>query len=443
MLETIAILAVIVINALIAFFMEMQARSSMNALKKMEAILANVIRDGEARPVPAEKLVPGDLVQLEAGDIIPADGRLTTVHRLQCDESSLTGESLPVEKTIEVLPPDTLICDLHNMVFKGAAVINGNGKMIITGIGTHTQLGAITTLVENSAETVTPLDKKLNLLSRKLIWVTLAMTTIFAVTGFIQGKALLTIIETSIALAVAAIPEGLPVVATVALAYGMLLMGRRNAIIKQLSSVETLGSTGVILTDKTGTLTENKIQADIFAFPAEKVRVHIENNRLKFPGGPVRESAKNQEKHKHTEQQSNNACETSGDPVEVALMQIAAAADLDIRVLTSEYERVAEIPFNSELMMMGTLHRTSSGYFTAAKGSVERLLDRCTKLQSCKLVEDLNNGSKKTLLLKAEKMAASGLRVLAFAYHIGEAADRQDFLSGLTYIGKAGFLAPQ
>ncbi|MBD1384327.1 cation-transporting P-type ATPase [Mucilaginibacter rigui] len=442
LLETIAILAVIVINALIGFFMEMQARSSMNALKKMEVILANVIRDGEVQQVPAEVLVPGDLVPLEAGDIIPADGRLITVHRLQCDESSLTGESLPVEKTTEALPPDTIIGDRHNMVFKGAAVINGNGKMIITGIGTHTQLGAITTLVESSAETVTPLDKKLNLLSRKLIWVTLAMTAIFSVTGFIQGKALLTIIETSIALAVAAIPEGLPVVATVALAYGMLLMGRRNAIVKQLSSVETLGSTGVILTDKTGTLTENKIQADTFAFPAESVRVHIENNRLKFPGGPVRQGTENLEKLLLAGLLCNNASETAGDPVEVALIQMAAAADLDILVLTSEYERVAEIPFSSELMMMGTLHRTSSGYFTAAKGSVERLLERCAKLQSGKLIKDLDARSREALLLKAEKMAASGLRVLAFAYHTGKPADPQDLLNGLIYIGMAGFMDP-
>jgi len=442
LLETLAILVVIILNALIGFFMEMQARRSMTALKKMEVILANVIRNGEVQQVPAEVLVPGDLVPLEAGDIIPADGRLVSVHRLQCDESSLTGESLPVEKATEALPQDTVTGDRHNMVFKGAAVINGNGKMIITGIGTNTQLGAITDLVEHSAGTVTPLDIKLNRLSRKLIWVTLAMTAIFAATGFMQGKALLNIIETSIALAVAAIPEGLPIVATVALAYGMLLMGRRNAIVKQLSSVETLGSTGVILTDKTGTLTENKIQADTFAFPAENVRVHIENNRLKFPGGPVRESAENLGKLLLTGLLCNNASETAGDPVEVALMQIAAAADLDTQELKSRYERIAEVPFSSELMMMATLHRTASGYFTAAKGSVERLLDRCTKLQSGKLIEDLDPGSREALLLKAEKMAASGLRVLAFAYDTGKTADPQDFLNGLTYIGMAGFLDP-
>lgn len=442
LLETLAILAVIILNALIGFIMEMQARGSMNALKKMEVILARVIRDGKVQQVPAEVLTPGDLVPLEAGDIIPADGRLVVVNRLQCDESSLTGESLPAEKATEALPPDTVTGDRCNMAFKGTAVVNGNGKMIITGIGANTQLGAITTLVENSAGVVTPLDRKLNLLSRKLIWITLAMTAIFAVSGFIQGKALLNIIETSIALAVAAIPEGLPVVATVALAYGVLLMGRRNAIVKQLSSVETLGSTAVILTDKTGTLTENKIRVDIFALPTESVRVHIENNRLKFPGGPVMESAENLENLLLAGLLCNNASGTAGDPVEVALMQIAAAAGLDTQTLNSQYERIAEVPFSSELMMMATLHRTSSGYFTAAKGSVERLIDRCNRLQSGKLIKNLDAGSREALLLKAEKMAASGLRVLAFAYYTGDTADPQDFFHGLTYIGMAGFLDP-
>jgi Ca2+-transporting ATPase len=442
LLETIAILAVILINALIGFFMEMQARSSMNALKKMEVILAKVIRDGEARSIPAEKLVPGDLVPVEAGDIIPADGRLVAVHRLQCDESPLTGESLPSDKATGALNEDTLIGDQHNMVFKGTAAINGNGKMVITGIGINTQLGAITSLVESSAATDTPLDKKLNRLSRKLIWITLTMTAVFAVTGFIQGKTILTIIETSIALAVAAIPEGLPIVATVALSYGMLLMARRNAIVKKLSSVETLGSTGVILTDKTGTLTENKIYADTFAFPAESVKVHIENNLLKFPGGAIKVSAENFDKLLLTGILCNNADETTGDPVEVALIQIAIAAGLDRRALTAEHVRIEEVPFSSDLMMMGTLHQTSSGYFAAAKGSVERLLEKCSQIQSGKLIENLDAGSRNAIRLKSEKMAASGLRVLAFAYRSGKAADTQNFLNELIYIGMAGFLDP-
>lgn len=442
LLETLAILAVVIINALIGFLMEMQARGSMNALKKMDVTPAKVIRGGETRSISAEALVPGDLVPLEAGDMVPADGRLVAVHGLQCDESPLTGESLPVDKSTDALAVDTVIGDRRNMAFKASAAINGNGKMVVTGIGANTQLGAITALVETSAETVTPLDKKLNTLSRKLIWVTLAMTAIFAITSFIQGKAILMIIETSIALAVAAIPEGLPIVATVALSYGMLLMARRNAIVKKLSAVETLGSTGVILTDKTGTLTENKILADTLAFPGETVKVHIENNLLKFPGGAIRISQENFDQLLLTGILCNNADGTAGDAVEVALMQLANAGGLDSSELRKQYERIEELPFSSELMMMGTLHQTSSGYFVAAKGSVERLLEKCSRIQLGKQIENLDAAAVETILLKAENMAANGLRVLAFAYHVGKMPNTQNFLNDLVYIGMVGFLDP-
>ena len=237
-IEGIAILAVIFINALIGFLMEMQARSSMNALKEMDVIKSKVIRDGKKIEIPSEKLTLGDIVVLEAGNLIPGDGRLLESNQLQCDESSLTGESLPTEKNPEQLSKETVLGDQHNMVFKGSSVMNGNGKAIITGIAQHTQLGTITSLVESAGETATPLDKKLNALSKKLIWITLIMTAIFAITGIIQGKKWLLIVETSIALAVAAFPEGLPIVSTVALSYGMLLMAKRNAIVKILSSVE-------------------------------------------------------------------------------------------------------------------------------------------------------------------------------------------------------------
>jgi len=448
-LEMTAILVVIVVNAMIGFFMELQARTSMNALKKMDIILANVIRDGKTRSIPSEQLVPGDLVPLEAGDIIPADGRLVIVNRLQCDESSLTGESLPSEKNTAPLAIDTVVGDRKNMVFKGTSVINGNGYIVITGVSAQTQLGTITSLVESSADNITPLDKKLNRLSRKLIWITLVMTAIFAVTGFMQGKALLTIIETSIALAVAAIPEGLPIVATVALSYGVLLMARRNAIVKKLSSVETLGSTGVILTDKTGTLTENKIYADSFAFPAESVTVRIAYDILKYPNGDIKQSSENLDKLLLIGLLCNDAVggnedktKITGDPVEIALMQIANAAGLDTHMLREEYARIAEVPFSSEIMMMGTLHQGHGSNFAAAKGSVEHLLEKCSKIQSGPQIKDLDADSRKKILLDSEKMAASGLRVIAFAYRSGKDMNTKDFMTQLIYVGMAGFLDP-
>ena len=453
LLETIAILVVIIINALIGFFMEAQARSSMNALRNLDVTLAKVIREGQTKAIPSEQLVPGDLVPLEAGDIIPADGRLVEVHRLQCDESSLTGESLPSDKRTVILAKDTVIGDQHNMVFKGTSVINGNGKMIITGIAAHTQLGTITSLVESAADNITPLDKKLNKLTGILIWITLAMTALFALAGIIQGKKLLLIIETAIALAVAAIPEGLPIVATVALSYGVLLMARRNVIVKKLSAVEALGSTGVILTDKTGTLTENKITADTLAFPAESIRVQIEHHHLKFPNGDIKTSAENYEQLLLTGVLCNDAISVgsiknpekttlSGDPVEVALIQLASAAGLETHALLKQYKRIAEVPFNSEIMMMATLQQTATGFYAAAKGSVERLLQHCDKIQSGAQINPLDEASRIAIRLKSEKMAAAGLRVLAFAYRTDAGLDKTNFTDHLIYIGMAGFLDP-
>jgi Ca2+-transporting ATPase len=452
-LDAIAIIIVILINALIGFFMELQARSSMNALKKMDIILAKVIRNGTMREIPSEQLVPGDLVFLEAGDLIPADCRLVKVHQLQCEESVLTGESLPSDKHTQKLAGDVFVGDQHNMVFKGTSVINGNGEALITGIAQNTQLGMITSLVESSSEIATPLDKKLDKLSRKLIRVTLAMTAIFAVTGIIKGKRPLLIIETSIALTVAAIPEGLPIVATVALSYGMLLMARRNVIVKKPSAVETLGSTGIILTDKTGTLTENKIYADTLAFPGESVKVHIENSILKFPRGEARESIENFNNLLLAGVLCNNAIafsagsneektSRSGDPLEIALIQLATAAGLHIAALKKQYPRIAEVPFSSEIMMMGTLHKTRSGFFAAAKGSVERLLEKCSKIQSGPMIKEMDSDSRNAILLKGEKMASGGLRVLAFAYRADTGITVDNYLDDLVYTGMAGFLDP-
>jgi len=448
-IESIAIVAVIFINTLIGFLMEMQARNSMKALKEMDIIHSKVIRDGKVTAIPSENITPGDVVVLEAGDIIPGDGRLVEVNKLQCDESSLTGESIPTEKSTEKLPKETALGDQHNMVFKGASVVNGNGKAIITGIAKQTQLGTITSLVESAGETATPLDKKLNALSKKLIGITLFMTLIFAVTGIIQGKKWILILETSIALAVASIPEGLPIVATVALAYGMLLMARRNAIVKKLSAVETLGSTSVILTDKTGTLTENKIYVETFSFPSEKVQVKIENDVLRFDNGPIARSNENFEKLRLIGTLCNDASDyeveekkkVSGDPIEIALLHLTAASGANVKELKTQYERLKEIPFSSDTKVMGTLHKGPQGNFVAGKGSVEHLLEKCTKLQTGATVTEWNSNDKNTVLSESEKMAADGLRVLAFAYKEGE-TDNENYLTDLIYVGMIGFLDP-
>ena len=449
-IEAGAITVVILVNALIGFFMEMQARSSMNALKEMDIILSRVIREGKTHEIPAEKLTLGDVVLLEAGDIIPGDGRLLESNQLQCDESSLTGESLPSEKSIEKLPAETVLGDQHNMVFKGSSVMNGKGKAVIIAIAQNTQVGTITSLVESSEETETPLDKKLRALSTKLIWITLVMTSIFIIAGIIQGKPWILIFETSIALAVAAFPEGLPIVSTVALSYGMLLMARRNAIVKKLSAVETLGSTNVILTDKTGTLTENKIHVDTFSFPEENIKVRIENNVLKFEDAKIEKSKINFEKIKlagtlcnnATSQVSDDKKKLLGDPIEIALINFANASGISIDELKGQYKRIAEIPFSSETKIMGTLHKSPTGFFAAAKGSAEHLLEKCNKIQIGEAIKDFNGENKKTILAESEKIAAQGLRVLAFAYRDDTGLSKDDFLNDLVYVGMIGFLDP-
>lgn len=449
-IEAGAIGVVILVNALIGFFMELQARSSMNALREMDVILCKVVRDGKIQVIPSEKLTPGDVVVLEAGDVIPGDGRLIEINQLQCDESSLTGESLPTEKNIEKLDTDTVLGDQHNMVFKGASILNGKGRAVVTGIAQHTQLGTITSLVESAEETITPLEKKLASLSKKLIWITLIMTSIFAITGMIQGKSWLLIFETSIALAVAAFPEGLPIVSTVALAYGMLLMARRNAIVKKLSAIETLGSTSVILTDKTGTLTENTIQVDTFSFPSEEIKVRIENKELKFENGDLKKSEENFEKLKLIGVLCNNAAPKNtqdkenllGDPIEIALLHLYNTGGTDFENTKKQYERVSEMPFTSETKIMGTLHKSTNGNFVAAKGSVEHLLVKCNRLQNGTFIEELQEENKKAILAESDKMAAQGLRVLAFAYNEAAEINKDNYLEGLVYAGMIGFLDP-
>ena len=448
-IEAAAILGVILVNAMIGFLMEMQARSSMKALKEMDIIKTRVLRDGKVQIIPAENLTLGDIVMLEAGDLIPGDGRLLVVNQLKCDESSLTGESLPTQKNTEKLPKDTVLGDLQNMVFKGSSVMNGTGKAIITSIAQHTELGKISSLVDQSTETATPLDKKLAVLSKTLIWLTLILTSVFAITGIIQGKDWVIIIKTSIVLAIAAFPEGLPIVSTVALANGMLLMAKRNAIVKKLSAVETLGSTNIILTDKTGTLTENKIYVETLAFPEENRKVSIENDTLVFKDGPIEKSHLNFEKLRLVGALCNDASikkvgkkDLIGDPIDIALIQFANASDLKTDEIKIQYERISEIPFSSETKIMGTLHKSKEGFLVAAKGSVEDLLVKCTKIQIGDNVKDLDEDARKGILDSSEKMAADGLRVLAFSNREGKDLNKNDFLAELVFVGMIGFLDP-
>jgi len=259
-IEGIAIGIALILNAVIGFFTELKATRSMEALRQLGETEARVCRGGETRVLPAGELVPGDIVILDAGDLVPADLRLVEANNLQADESALTGESTTVSKQPESLDADTPLAERSCMLFKGTAVTAGSGAGIAVATGMRTELGSIAELAESAGEEFTPLEKRLERLGRRLVWATLAVGVLVAAAGIVGGKDLLLVLETSIAMAVAAVPEGLPIVATIALARGMWRMAHHKAVINRLSSVETLGATTVICTDKTGTLTENRMR---------------------------------------------------------------------------------------------------------------------------------------------------------------------------------------
>src|SRR5699024_4307093 len=279
--EGIAIIVVLVLNTIIGFWMEFQARQSMSALQEMDKVTVSVIRGGEKQSIDADQLVPGDIIYLESGNLVPADGRIVELTQLSIDEAALTGESVPVTKKTEPADPDTPLGDRLGMVFKGTAVTDGKGKAVIVTTGMKTEIGSISEMVGEAEEEQIPLNRQLEQLAKNLIWATMGLAAGFFAIGWLAGEEIYQLVQTSIAWTIAAIPEGLPIVASIALARGMLRLADHNIIVKRLAAVETLGETTVIFTDKTGTLTENKLSLEKVEFPEVKARIAWENNREK------------------------------------------------------------------------------------------------------------------------------------------------------------------
>jgi Ca2+-transporting ATPase len=442
-LEGFSILGVLFITAALGFFMELQARRSMNALIEMDVSVSKLFRDNSVVEIPSERIVPGDILILEAGDIVPADGRLFELNQFEADESALTGESLPVTKKLDTLEKDVGIADQSNMIFKGTAIVKGNAKAIITGTGLHTELGKITSLVETAEQSSTPLEKKLQGLTKKLMWITAGFALIFIVTGVIQGKEIYLIVETALALAVAAIPEGLPIVATIALTYGMLRMAKKNVLIKRLAAVETLGGINTIFTDKTGTLTENKIEVSNLSI--YKKTITVEQNKISTDDDKIiidRLLLISTLCNNAVVNDGANGEKQLGDPIEIALLQFVTANKIDLAKIKKEYPRVAEEAFSSETKLMGTLHKTDTEDFVAAKGAVEVLIEKCTTYCKGDTTEKLTEKEKKLFLESSEEIQAQGTRVLAFAFKEGTGIPTDNFLEDLTFAGFIGFLDP-
>lgn len=400
--DTIVILLIVLLNALIGFVQEYRAEKAMGVLKKMSAQNANVIRDGSAAQILSEFLVPGDMVVLEAGNIVPADIRLSEVHNLKAQEASLTGESYAVEKEMATLSEKEIpLGDRKNMVYKGTSITNGRGQGIVVATGMNTEIGKIARMMEEE-DLQTPLQKRLTAFGKKLSLIILLICVIIFGIGFLRGEPPLLMLLTSISLAVAAIPEAMPAVVTISLAIGARRMVKQNALIRNLPAAETLGSVTYICTDKTGTLTENKMSVQEIFFSdkvisPKEIDKHKNNTTIDWL---MKAMALNNDVSEGKNGKIN------GDPTENAFY-ISARENRYIKAeLEKNFKRVAELPFDSERKCMTTVHEDGNEYIAFTKGALDNLLEK---------TEHPGLQQKKEWKKQGDRMADDGLRVLGFA----------------------------
>ena len=439
--DTIIILIVVVVNAIIGVTQESKAEKSLEALQKLTDHASKVIRNGEVTVVPAKELVPGDIVVLDTGDYIPADLRIIEAVNLKSQESSLTGESVPVEKMTEKIEDEeTSLGDRLNMLFSSSLVTYGRGKGIVVETGMTTEVGKIAGMINQADEQTTPLQDKLNKLGKTLGIAALVICVFIFIVGLIQGKEPIHMFMTAVSLAVAAIPEGLVAVSTIVLAIGVQKMVKRNAIVKRLPAVETLGSATVICSDKTGTLTQNKMTV-------EKIFINSETKDLEEYKNNITEDIK---KLVYVNMFCNDTKISkdgtlTGDPTETALVDMAFRLDFDPSIY-DQMPRVEEIPFDSDRKLMTTVNKVNEKYVVFTKGGVDELLNRCNSyLLKGEIKQDLENYTK-TIRENNENMAKEALRVLAGAYkeidHEPSKEEMEKIENDLTFIGMVGMIDP-
>jgi len=484
-LEAAAIAGVLMVNAVLGFVAEIRAVRSMEALRQLGSVQVRVRRGGDERELDADALVPGDVVLVEGGDVVAADLRLLEASKLQADESILTGESLPVGKGVEPLDADTPLVERRNMLFKGTPATRGSATGVVVATGMETALGEIADLAEEAEEEVTPLERRLEELGHRLIWVTLAIAAATTLAGVVAGRPALLMVQTGIALAVAAVPEGLPIVATMALARGMWRLARRNALINRLSAVETLGATSLILTDKTGTLTENRMTARVFRLADHVYRLEEGDEPLRGSfhreddggAGPAldplnedglrrclevgalcnnaslldREQAPGEgvapdeepagEDDEGRDDDGEDTALGVGDPLEVSLLVAAARAGIDRQELVDRSPEVREEAFDPATKMMATFHRQEGRVRVAVKGAAEAVLEASDRILRGGDPVELDDEEREGWLEHNRRMAARGLRVLALAEKSTDDADTAPYES-LTFLGLVGLLDP-
>ncbi len=419
------ILAIVVLDTLLGFTQESRAERALADLRDLHAPRARVVRDGVRVSIPARDLVPGDVVELEAGDRVPGDARLVASEALLVDEAVLTGESYPVEKSVTPVVADSVLGDRTDMVFLGTAVQRGRARAVVTATGAATEMGAIADLLAEGDEPPTPLQRDLQRLGRLIaVLAVLVAAGVFGL-GVVRGYAVGDMFLTTVALAVAAIPEGLPAVVTITLANGVRDMARNSAVVRRLTAVEGLGEATVICTDKTGTVTRNEI--------AVQAVVLDDDDRVLEPdnGGPLAADAAVAELYGRVASLCNDARPggggSGGDPTEVALVVSAARFGADVEGLRTEWPRLDAAAFTSERMRMGTLHAAPDGRrFLAVKGSPEVMVPRATHVQTPDGPRPLHGGDRHRLLEHADALAADGLRTLTLAYRWLESAEVVD-----------------
>lgn len=439
--STLVIFAVLIMNAVLGTVQYLKAEKSLESLKAMSAPVAKVLRDGVRQEVAGPKVVPGDIVYLEAGDLVVADGRLLECYSLKVNESSLTGESEAVEKTAEALPAGkTALGDQKNMVFSGSLVTYGRAVMVVTGTGMNTELGHIAELMNQTQQRKTPLQKSLDDFSGKLAAAILAIcAVVFCLSMFRSGMGLLDSLLFAVALAVAAIPEALSSIVTIVLAMGTQKMARQNAIIKELKAVESLGSVQVICSDKTGTLTQNKmtvqqIWADGKLVQAQDADMSDPAQELLMKIGLLASDA--------TVDAASGA--SVGDPTEIALVNWGGMHQIDANSVRSQFPRLGELAFDSDRKLMSTLHRVNGKPMLLTKGAMDVLLARSNRLLTAKGVVPLTDEMRTAITRANEEFSENGLRVLAFACRELDAEreltleDENDF----TFVGLVSMIDP-
>ena len=437
--DTIIILIVVLLNAVIGVAQESKAEKSLEALKKLSAHAAKVIRNGKETAIPARELVPGDLVIIETGDYISADLRVIEAVNLKSQEASLTGESVPVEKRTDAIQETEVgVGDRKNMLFSSSLITYGRGKAIVVKTGMNTEVGKIADMINQTEDQETPLQKKLNSLGKTLGMAALTICAVIFVIGLLQGKEIINMFMTAVSLAVAVIPEGLVAVSTIVLAIGVQKMVKKNAIVKKLPAVETLGSSTVICSDKTGTLTQNKMTVEkVFCNDTtsdiERAETNEDFRKLIYDCMLCNDS-----------RVLENG-EIAGDPTETALVDFALKLDYPVSIMR-ENPRVAEVPFDSNRKLMSTVNGKDGKYIVYTKGGLDEILRKCDSYLYKGSVRHNLSDYAEWIRTNNEHMANEALRVLAFAYkeidHVPSKYEMENLESGLTFIGMVGMIDP-